>query len=173
MKATLILSLLLLLTLVRSQSLFEEKFLLGSSKKDKENKEHKSDYKKILKEESPIYSNNKQFLAKIHKGGDLALYGIKNEGESHQILLWSTELSKESKGFKRNLYVSKNGVLKLRKDKSSKALWSSKCKVEEHEEHEEQSEYKLIVTDEGRLCLIGDSEDPIWCNGYEVDYCEY
>lgn len=170
MKATLILSLLLLLTLVRSQSLFEEKFLLGSSKKDKENKEHKSDYKKILKEESPIYSNNKQFLAKIQKGGDLALYEIQNEGASHQILLWSTELSKESKGFKRNLYVSKNGVLKLRKDKSSKALWSSKCRVEEHEE---QSEYKLIVTDDGSLCLIGDSEDPIWCHDYEADYCEY
>ena len=168
MKATLILSLLLLLTLVRSQSLFEEKFLLGSSKKDKENKEHKSDYKKILKEESPIYSNNKQFLAKIHKGGDLALYGIKNEGESHQILLWSTELSEESKGFKRNLYRSKNGVLTLRKDNSSKdLLWSSKCQVEE------QSEYKLIVTDDGSLCLIGDSEDPIWCHDYEADYCEY
>ena len=167
MKATLILSLLLLLTLVRSQSLFEEKFLLGSSKKDKENKEHKSDYKKILKEESPIYSNNKQFLAKIHRGGDLALYGIQNEGESHQILLWSTELSEESKGFKRNLYRSKKGVLTLREDKSSKALWSSKCRVEE------QSKYKLIVTDDGSLCLIGDSEDPIWCHDYEADYCEY
>ena len=169
MKATLILSLLLLLTLVRSQSLFEEKFLLGSSKKDKENKEHKSDYKKILKEESPIYSNNKQFLAKIHKGGDLALYEIKNEGESHQILLWSTELSKESKEFKRNLYRSKTGVLTLRKDNSSKDLWSSNCEVEEQSE----SKYKLIVTDDGSLCLIGDSEDPIWCNDYEEDDCEY
>ena len=48
-----------------SQHLDEER-----SKKDKENKEHKSDYKKILKEESPIYSNNKQFLAKIIKDGD-------------------------------------------------------------------------------------------------------
>ena len=169
MKATLILSLLLLLTLVRSQSLFEEKFLLGSSKKDKENKEHKSDIKYILKEESPIYSNNEKFLAKIQKRGDLALYEIKNEGESHQILLWSTELSKESKGFKRNLYVSKNGELTLRKDKSSKDLWSSNCQVEEQSE----SEYKLIVTDDGRLCLIRDSEDPIWCNDYEADDCEY
>ena len=169
MKATLILSLLLLLTLVRSQSLFEEKFLLGSSKKDKENKKHKNDYTNILKEESPIYSNNKKFLAKIQKRGDLALYEIKNEGESHQILLWSTELSKESKGFKRNLYSSKNGVLTLRKDNSSKDLWSSKCKVEEQSE----SEYKLIVTDDGRLCLIRDSEDPIWCNDYEEDDCEY
>ena len=169
MKATLILSLLLLLTLVRSQSLFEEKFLLGSSKKDKENKKHKSDYEKILIEESPIYSNNGRFLAKIHKRGDLALYEIQNEGASHQILLWSTELSKESKGFKRNLYVSKNGELTLRKDKSSKDLWSSNCQVEEQSE----SEYKLIVTDDGSLCLIGDSEDPIWCHDYEADYCEY
>ena len=169
MKATLILSLLLLLTLVRSQSLFEEKFLLGSSKKDKENKEHKSDYKKILKEESPIYSNNKQFLAKIQKDGDLALYEINNEGESHQTLLWSTELSEESKGFKRHLYRSKKGVLTLRKDNSSKDLWSSNCEVEEQSE----SKYKLIVTDDGRLCLIRDSEDPIWCNDYEEDDCEY
>ena len=83
---------------------------------------NKQPMKKILKEESPIYSNNKKFLAKIQKRGDLALYEIKNEGESHQILLWSTELSKESKGFKRHLYRSKKGVLTLRKDNSSKDL---------------------------------------------------
>ena len=166
MKATLILSSLLLLTLVRSQTLFEEKFLLGSHKKDKEdNKKHKNDYTNIMKEETPLYSNNGQYLAKIIQEGDLAVYEIKKEGESHQVLLWSTQLSKKSKGFKRNLFLSNEGVLVLRKPGSTKNLWTSKCIFDE------SSNYNLIVTDEGRLCVIKDDEE-FWCNDYGDDYCE-
>ena len=166
MKATLILSLLLLLTLVRSQTLFEEKFLLGSHKKDKEgNKKHRSDTNPIFNEEKPIMSENKKYLAKLIQGGDLALYEIKEEGESRQNLLWSTELKEDNKGFKRNLYRTEKGVLVLRKPNSTKNLWTSKCKIEE------KSDYNITVTDDGKLCLIGDGEE-VWCHNYEEEDCE-
>ena len=162
MKATALISILLLLALVRSDKLFEEHTLLGASR---ENKDKKSDVTRVLSGGETKESPKGTYFVKLETTGDLILYKSKNESDDEQFI-WSTNLGDEYKGVKRNAFITKSGQLILAKDKKSTPFWHAFYE----DDKEAKKGYTLEVTEEGELCVFSAGKHrTIWCHTDEME----